>query len=76
MDIETLFIKMKEDKFLQATLNGDIELKDKSIIWTYELYETVDNENCLCYDEEEDSAYCFERTCNEQLLFENHRDEL
>ena len=76
MDIEELYSKMKGDKFLRATLEGSIELKGKSIIWAYEIYETVETEYCDCYDEEDDSLYCFERPCNEELLFETQRDDL
>lgn len=76
MNIQALYLEMKEDEFLQSTLSGSFELKGNCIIWSYELYETSNNDNNDYYDDEENDMYNFERQSNEEILLETHRDDV
>lgn len=76
MNIQALYLEMEKDEFLQTTVSGKLEIKGNCIIWTYELYENIDNENDDNYDDEENIGYGFEKASNEEILLMTYRDDL
>jgi hypothetical protein len=74
MNISELFEKI-QDEFLPEELNGEFQLQDGSIVWTYNL--NNDSEEIDYTDnDEEDSMFNFNSTSPEELLQDAYDEDL